>query len=106
MPKLAALLPVLLLPLSAGAEEPSAVELLPGRPVERTLTGKEVHEYTIVLARGQSLHLVVDQRGLDVVEELRDPSGRLVIRVDTPRGGHGPEATGRSPSGAAFIGFA
>ena len=91
MRTLVALLPLLFLPQTAGAAEPSARPLSPGRPIEGTLTGREVHEYAIALVRGQALHVVVDQRGLDVVEELLDPAGRTLLRVDTPRGGCGPE---------------
>ena len=92
MGTLVALLPLLFLARMAGAAEPNARPLAPGRPAEGALTGKEVHEYSIELARGQALHVVVDQRGLDVVEELRDPAGRTLLRVDSPRGGYGPEA--------------
>ena len=89
---LAALLPLLFLPRTAGAADPSPRPLTPDRPIAATLTGKEVHEYEIALDRGQALHVVVDQRGLDVVEELRDPAGTTLLRVDSPRGGYGPEA--------------
>lgn len=90
MPSLAALLPLLLLPLS-GPAAPSATELRPGPAIERTLSGREEHEYAIPLVRGQILHLVAEQRGLDLVEELSGPDGRLLLRVDTPRGAYGPE---------------
>jgi len=89
---LAMLLSGLLLPAPAGAAEPGLPTLAPGPPLERALSGREQHEYAISLVRGQILHLVVEQQGLDLVEELSGPDGRLLLRVDTPRGAYGPEA--------------
>lgn len=62
-----------------------------GKPIERELKGGEVHSYTIVLAAGQYVHLVVDQRGIDVVVTLFGPDGKQIIDVDSPNGTQGPE---------------
>jgi CHAT domain-containing protein/Tfp pilus assembly protein PilF len=82
------------LSIVAAAPPPSGgtpAVLGPGAPVERTLAAGDSHEYAIALARGELLHALVDQRGLDTVEELFDPEGRRVLRVDSPRGSYGPE---------------
>jgi CHAT domain-containing protein len=92
MRTLAALLPLLFLPRPAGDAGSSLERLQAGQAVERSLSGSEMHEYAVALVRGQLLQVVVDQMGVDLVEELYDPGGRLVIRVDTPRGSSGPES--------------
>jgi CHAT domain-containing protein len=74
---------------ASGATDPSV--LTPGASVERTVSAGDAHEYTIALVRGQLLHAVVDQRGVDTVEELFDPRGNRVIRVDSARAAYGPE---------------
>ncbi len=64
--------------------------LQPGQPVEAELNGGEGHRYEADLEAGQYVHLVADQRGVDVVLRLRTPEGNLV-EVDGPTGDHGPE---------------
>ena len=65
--------------------------LVPGKLVERDLAGGQAHSYRIPLAAGQYLHVVVVQRGVDVVTSLFDPGGRQVVEVDSPSGAQGPE---------------
>lgn len=60
-----------------------AVPRLPGK--------KPVPAFEIPLRRGDFLHLVVDQRGVDVVATLLDPAGRKVLAADSPSGSEGPE---------------
>ncbi|MEK6321667.1 MAG: CHAT domain-containing tetratricopeptide repeat protein [Acidobacteriota bacterium] len=62
-----------------------------GKTVERALSGGESHQYKISLSSGQYLHLVVDQRGIDVVVTLFGPDDRKIIEVDSPNGTQGPE---------------
>ncbi|MFL6275767.1 MAG: PPC domain-containing protein, partial [Blastocatellia bacterium] len=62
-----------------------------GKPVERELSGSQSHSYKIALATGQYLHVVVDQRGIDVVVALFGPDGTKLIEVDSPNGTNGPE---------------
>lgn len=66
-------------------------KLEPGQPVETALNGGEGHRYEIDLEAGQYVHLVADQRGIDVVLRLRTPDGSLVAAVDSPTGDQGPE---------------
>jgi CHAT domain-containing protein/tetratricopeptide (TPR) repeat protein len=76
-----------------SARQTTAVlrELELGTPVERDLSGGQSHSYRILLAAGQYLHVVVDQRGIDVVVALYGPDGRALIEIDSPNGAYGPE---------------
>ncbi len=67
------------------------LELTLGKPIERTLSGNEAHSYKIVLAANQYLHIVVEQRGIDVVVALFAPDGKKIAEVDSPNGTQGPE---------------
>src|SRR6185436_6477104 len=62
-----------------------------GRPIERLLSGGETHSYQIALTADQYLHIVVNQRGIDVVVTMLDPDGRHLTEVDSPNGTQGPE---------------
>ena len=66
-------------------------ELVKGDIVERELAGGEVHFYQLNAAAGQFLHVVVDQKGIDVVVRLLDPADKQIIEVDGPNGAQGPE---------------
>ncbi len=67
------------------------VELTLGKPIERNLAGNEAHSYKIVLAANQYLHVVVEQRGIDVVVALFAPDGKKIAEVDSPNGTQGEE---------------
>lgn len=62
-----------------------------GKPVERELSGGQSHSYRIALASGQYIHVLVDQRGIDVVVTLFAPDGKQIVEVDSPNGIQGPE---------------
>src|SRR5262245_58108389 len=66
-------------------------ELVSTMPIERELSGGETHAYRIALISGQFLHVVVDQRGIDVVVLLFDPEGKKLEEVDSPNGTVAPE---------------
>src|SRR5476649_2362710 len=51
--------------------------------VERSLSGGLRHEYRIMLEKGQFLHAVVDQKGIDVEVELLGPDGKRVGHMDS-----------------------
>ena len=61
------------------------------KPIERELKGGETHSYNIKLTTGQFLHVVADQRGIDVVVILFEPNGKKMIEVDSPNGANGAE---------------
>jgi tetratricopeptide (TPR) repeat protein len=62
-----------------------------GKPIERELAGGQAHYYKIMAEAGQYLHLIVDQRGIDVVVALYGPEDKKLIEVDSPNGANGPE---------------
>ncbi|CAN5796701.1 tetratricopeptide repeat protein [soil metagenome] len=76
---------------SAAQTTPDIRQLEPGKPIERGLAGGEVHAYSIQLAAGQFLGVIVDQRGIDVVVALFGPDRKQLIEVDSPNGTKGPE---------------
>lgn len=67
------------------------ITLTLGKPIERSLAGNEAHSYKIVLAANQYLHVVVEQRGIDVVVTLFALDGKKIAEVDSPNGSQGPE---------------
>lgn len=62
-----------------------------GQPIERELKGDEAHSYSIAVSTSQYLHVVVDQRGIDVVVMLFGADGKKLAEVDSPNGTFGPE---------------
>ncbi len=66
-------------------------ELTLGKPIERNLAGNEAHSYKIALAANQYLHVVVEQRGIDIVVALFAPDGKKIAEVDSPNGTQGDE---------------
>ncbi|MBI4751961.1 MAG: tetratricopeptide repeat protein [Acidobacteria bacterium] len=61
------------------------------KPIERDLKGGETHTYQIATAAGEYLHLVVEQKGIDVVVAIFSASGEKITEVDSPNGTQGPE---------------
>jgi CHAT domain-containing protein/Tfp pilus assembly protein PilF len=47
--------------------------------------------FNVALRRGDFLHVVVEQRGVDVVAALLDPGAQALLSVDSPNGTYGPE---------------
>lgn len=76
---------------SESQRQQDDVELTLGKPIERQLAGNEAHFYKIILAANQYLHVVVEQRGIDVVIALFAPDGKKVAEVDSPNGTQEPE---------------
>ncbi len=72
-------------------EAQEARPLEPGKPLERELAGGQAHVYQLTLAADQYLHLIVEQRGVDVVVAITGPDGQKLIEVDSPNGMVGPE---------------
>jgi erythromycin esterase len=60
-------------------------------PAERELRGGESHEYSLRLNAGEYAHVVVEQRGIDVVVVAFAPDGTKLSEVDSPNGANGPE---------------
>lgn len=81
--------------LGAATTQPQKLAL--GAPAERPLAGGEAHSYAIdpldpiATASGARLLLTVEQRGIDVVVEVRRLDGSLLVAVDSPTDSEGPE---------------
>jgi CHAT domain-containing protein/Tfp pilus assembly protein PilF len=77
-------------PAQASAGErgaaPSAQEsisLEPDKPIERELSGGQSHSYKITLISGQYLHIVVEQRGIDVAVIIFTPDGKKISEAES-----------------------
>jgi enterochelin esterase family protein len=62
-----------------------------GKPIDREIGKGETHTYEVVVPPGRLVSGVIDQRGVDVVVRLIDPSGATVATIDGDTGPHGPE---------------
>jgi CHAT domain-containing protein/tetratricopeptide (TPR) repeat protein len=60
-----------------------SVSLEPGKPVEREISGGQSNSYKITMISGQYLHIVVEQRGIDVAVALFTPDGKKIIEADS-----------------------
>lgn len=65
------------------------ISLAPGASYSRTISGR--HRFRFSSPPDRFLHLIVDQRGVDVVVSLHGPSGHLLFEVDSPSGAERPE---------------
>src|SRR5689334_7129938 len=84
----AGLLTQLILVTSARAKgDPLEV----GKPSEREIRVGETHAYEIFVAPDRVVSGVVDQRGIDLMVRLIDPSGATIATIDSPNGKVGPE---------------
>jgi tetratricopeptide (TPR) repeat protein len=61
------------------------------KPIERRLTGGQIHQYTVMLLLGQYMHVVVDQQGIDLVISLYGPDGTKIVEMDRWSDTQGPE---------------
>jgi hypothetical protein len=75
----------------AAPSAQESISLEPGKPVEGELSGGQSHSYKITTISGQYLHIVVEQRGIDVVVTLFTPDGKKVCEVDGERATVGTE---------------
>jgi len=77
------------LPEKAPKQIVATLEL--GKPVERELQGGGTDTYEIKVKKGQFLHVVAEQRGIDVVLVVSDPQGKILVQADSPNAAWGPE---------------
>jgi len=66
--------------VAQSAQESNSLEL--GKPIQRELSSGQTHYYKITMVSGQYLHVVVDQRGIDVAVALFTPDGKKISEVD------------------------
>ncbi len=73
-------------PLTQG--EAATVSLEPGKSIERSIAADETHSYILNLNAGQYAHVVVDQRGADVVVVVYGSDNAKIVQVDSPNGSY------------------
>jgi CHAT domain-containing protein/tetratricopeptide (TPR) repeat protein len=74
------------------AQDTQAIRTLElNQPIERELAGGQAHLYQLTLAAGHYLHLIVEQRGIDVVVTLFGTDNQKLIEMDSPNSTLGPE---------------
>src|SRR5262249_27024756 len=61
--------------------QPSMPSISAGFTADRELKAGDAHSYKLNLASGQFLHVVVEQKGIDVVVRLFLPDGKKLIEV-------------------------
>lgn len=66
--------------------------LAPGQVIQRKLAGGQSHSYRVHLLSGQFLHVVADQRGIDIVLKLFGPDNAQLSRMDRWSYMRGPES--------------
>lgn len=83
--------PIQQIPKAANAPQQGKNALELNKPVEREIAGGQTHSYQIALIKGQFLHVVVEQIGIDVVITLYGARDEKLVEVDSPNGTEGPE---------------
>jgi tetratricopeptide (TPR) repeat protein len=66
-------------------------ELVVSQPAESEIAGGQAHRYQLMLTKGQFVHLMVEQKGIDLVAAMIDPEGKEIRRVDSAGTSQGPE---------------
>src|SRR5688572_1875853 len=74
---------------AAATQNESPLE--PGKGIERSINAGEAQYYILPLTAGQYAHIVVDQRGVDVVVSIFAPDGSKLVQVDCPNANYGLE---------------
>lgn len=74
-------------PRQAESEVVSIPSLELAKPIERQITGGEVHSYNLALKVSEYAHIDVDQRGIDLALWTFDPTGKKISEVDAFRVG-------------------
>ena len=75
--------------LKAQTSEPTILSA--GMSIQRELRGGEQQAFVLHLASGQFLHAEVEQRGIDLVLTMHDPTSKKLATIDSPNGQYGPE---------------
>src|SRR5262249_7051683 len=68
---------------SEARSHQESITLELGKPIERELSGGLSHTYKITMISGQFLHIVIDQRGIDVAVALFAPDGKKIGEADS-----------------------
>src|SRR5262249_51724041 len=62
-----------------------------GKPIEKRLAVGQTDSYCLTLTQGQYVHVVIEQKGVDVEVVLLGPDGNKLDEVDSPNGKYGTE---------------
>lgn len=76
--------------LSAAAAQ-TPVPISRGTALEATLKPDVFHQYELYFEPGESAEIIVRQKGVDVVVDLKSPTGKLLDSIDSPTGRTGDE---------------
>jgi hypothetical protein len=85
------LLPFLVCSSFTATKAQVSTTLQQGVPIERTLGGSQVHDFTVNARANSFVQLVVEQKGIDVVVRISSPEGKDLAQCDTPNGADGVE---------------
>src|SRR5262245_12041846 len=89
---------------NATQSDQKSDSLEPGKPIERELSGGQSHSYKITMVSGQYLHVVVEQKGIDVAVSLFAPDGKKISDVNSERVIEGAETVSAiSESTGAYL---
>ena len=91
---------------AAAPSQPAAMPIEPGKTTEREISGKEEHNYQIALKAGQYAGVTVEQRGIDVVVQIKDADGKVIADVDSETRTAGEERVGLvadAPPGSRIV---
>jgi CHAT domain-containing protein/Tfp pilus assembly protein PilF len=80
-----------LIPSHTSPQDRDLRVLLFRQPIERELTGSERHSYQLNLKADEFIHIVAQQRGIDLVAALFDANGQQITEIDTTRETEKPE---------------
>ena len=64
--------------------------LSPRSAIERELGPGQTDIFTVEVAVGQFLHVLVEKKGVDAEVVLIDPAGKTIVTADSPNGAFGP----------------
>jgi CHAT domain-containing protein len=65
---------------------PDPASSLPSPGASQRIGGRQAHRYPIPLKARDYLHVIVRQKGIDLVVDVLDPNRRRLFQVDTPTG--------------------
>jgi erythromycin esterase len=89
--KLAICLAIVSLVVGSVARAQTPIDLNRATVLEKNLPARAAHQYALRLGRNESAEIVIRQQGVDVVVQVRSPSGKLLDEIDSPTGRNGDE---------------
>jgi CHAT domain-containing protein len=62
---------------------PELTRLAPGSAIDRILSGRQSHLYSLALAPAECATVIIDQRGIDIVAQVIDPHDGTIAEFDS-----------------------